>query len=83
MSSPPISVMPVDGGQCILDTDCSDFATGAVLSRRQDDGVIAYASRSLSSPERKYCVTRQELLAVVYYLKSFLIRGITARQSSH
>jgi len=33
--------------------------------------VIAYASRTLTQQERAYCVTRKELLAVVYGLKKF------------
>ena len=52
----------------MLDTDASDMGIGAILSQVQDDGgeaVIAYASRSLSRQEQRYCVTRRELLAVV------------------
>ena len=50
----------------VLGTDASDTGIGAVLSQVKDDGsevVTAYASRSLSRPERRYCVTRKELLA--------------------
>ena len=51
-----------------VDTDASNSGIGAVLSQLQDDGterVIAYASHVLTKPERRYCVTRRELLAVV------------------
>ena len=46
---------------------------GAVLSQ-MDEGqerVVAYASKALSKSERRYCVTRKELLAVVYFTKYF------------
>ena len=33
--------------------------------------VIAYGSKSLSKEERKYCVTRRELLAVVHFVKQY------------
>ena len=33
--------------------------------------MIAYASRTLSKPERNYDVTRRELLAIVYRLKAY------------
>ena len=33
--------------------------------------VIAYASRTLTKCERRYCVTRKELLAVVHFVKHF------------
>jgi transposase InsO family protein len=71
--SPPILAMPLDDAQYLLDTDSSNFAIGAVLSQLQDgqERVIAYASRHLSTREQNYCVTRRELLAVVYYLKYF------------
>ena len=57
----------------ILDTDASNHAIGAVLSQKtgNEERVIAYASRTLSKSERKYCVTRKELLALVYFVKYF------------
>ena len=58
----------------ILDTDASDVRIGAVLSQISDDGlerVIAFGSRTLSKPERKYSVTRKEMLSVVYFCNHF------------
>ena len=58
----------------VLDTDASHTGIGAVLSQLQKDGsewVIAYASRVLTRPERRYCVTRKELLAVVTFVQHF------------
>ena len=58
----------------VLDTDASDVGIGAVLSQPSEDGaerVIAYASRSLSRQEQRYCVTRRELLAVVEFTHHF------------
>jgi len=65
--------MPNDGDPFILDTDACDVSISAVLSQVQDgeERVIAYASRSLSKQEKNYCVTRKELLAVVFYSKAF------------
>ena len=59
-------------GDCI-DCDASDIGLGAVLSENQNGSevVIAYASRTLSKAERNYDVTRRELLAVVFGLKTF------------
>jgi len=45
-----------------------------VLSQEQDDGlehVVAYASRALSTAERRYSATHKELLAVVVFLHHF------------
>ena len=60
-------------GQYILDTDASNFAIGGVLSQVQDseERVIAYGSKSLKKPERNYCVTRRELLAIVVFLEKY------------
>ena len=72
--SPPILAFPDYQKPFILDTDASNLGIGAVLSQVQDDGqerVIAYGSRVLSKAERRYCVTRRELLAVVYFLQHF------------
>jgi hypothetical protein len=61
------------GEEFILDTDASGFAIGAVLSQVQEgqERVIAYASRTLSEEEQRYCTTRRELLAVVTFVKHF------------
>ncbi|XP_078458755.1 uncharacterized protein LOC144723702 [Lampetra planeri] len=57
----------------ILDTDACSSGLGAVLSQVQDgtERVIAYASRTLSGAELNYCVTRQELYAVIFACKQF------------
>ena len=72
-TSPVLGYPQVDGGEFILDTDASQYGIGAVLSQIQDgqERVIGYASRTLNKAERNYCVTRKELLAVVYFIKYF------------
>jgi len=67
----PILVHPDVTKPFILDTDASDKAIGAVLSEIVDDKehVVAYASGGLSKSERRYCVTRKELLALVHFVK--------------
>lgn len=57
----------------ILDTDASNTGIEAVLSQQQEDEekVIAYYSATLSCPERNYCVTRKELLAMIRAVKHF------------
>ena len=69
----PILTCPDFTKPFILDTDASNHAIGAVLSQKVGDKerVIAYASRTLSKSERKYCVTRKELLALVYFVRYF------------
>ncbi|CAK1590660.1 unnamed protein product [Parnassius mnemosyne] len=69
----PILGYPDAGKEFIVDTDASDIGLGGVLSQRNGDQeiVIAYFSKSLSKPERNYCVTRRELLAVVKSLQHF------------
>ena len=72
--SSPILIFPDFSKQFILDTDASEVGIGAVLSQVQPDGseaVVAYASRTLTKPERNYCVTRKELLAVIYFIEHF------------
>jgi hypothetical protein len=73
LTSAPILCMPTDDDAFIIDTDASDSAIGAVLSQVSDgvERVVAYASKRLSRAEVNYCVTRRELLAVVYFLRYF------------
>ena len=70
----PILAFPDHSRHFVLETDASDTGIGAILSQVQNDGgevVIAYASRSLSRQEQRYCVTRRELLAVVEFIHHF------------
>lgn len=73
LTSPPVLVLPCDDDNFILDTDASEHSIGAVLSVVRDgqERVVAYAGRSLNKGEINYCVTRKELLAIVYFVDYF------------
>ncbi|UYV63838.1 K02A2.6-like [Cordylochernes scorpioides] len=73
LSSPSMLAYPDPGEQLILDTDASNIGIRAVLSQPQDgvERVIAYFSKTLSKPERNYCVTRKGLLAIVKSIEHF------------
>ena len=73
LTTAPILAAPQDEGTYYLDTDASATSLGAVLQHEQSGTlrVIGYASRSLSDAERRYCITRKELLGVVYGLKKY------------
>ena len=73
LQQPPILALPTEEDVFILDTDAAMDSIGCVLSQLQNgqERVIAYAGRSLSNNERNYCITRRELLAIVYFLKYF------------
>ena len=73
LSTAPVLGYPRPEGLWILDTDASDVGLGAVLSQVQDgvERVIAFGSRTLRKPERNYCVTRRELLAIVSFVSYF------------
>ena len=57
----------------ILDTDASGVGVGGVLSQEGPEGerVVAYFSRAFNKAERRYCVTRRELLALVLSIRHF------------
>lgn len=74
LSSPPILVHPDFSKPFVLDTDASDMGIRAVHSQVGKEGeehVIAYGSRLFNKAERRYCVTRRELLVVVTFCQQF------------
>ena len=73
LTSAPILVPPCDEGDCVLDTDASDLALGAILQQEQDGQlrVIGYASCALINAEWHYCIMRKEPLGIVYGLKKY------------
>ena len=73
LAESPVLAYPDPNATFILDTDASDVGIGAVLSQEVDgdERVVAYGSRVLTKQERRYCVTRRELLAVVHFVKAY------------
>ena len=73
MVDAPVLAYPDMNLEYLLDTDASLDGVGAVLSQVQggQERVIAFYSKTLSTPERNYCVTRRELLAIVMATKHF------------
>ncbi|GFR33004.1 retrovirus-related Pol polyprotein from transposon 412 [Trichonephila clavata] len=73
ITSAPILAYPEARKQFILDIDASHESIGAVLSQETDgqERVITYFSKCLSRPERNYCLTRKELLAIVKAVEHF------------
>ena len=70
---------PEDDGVYILDADASDTGIGATLSQVQwnsssgksEERPRAFASKSLTKSQRRYCITKRELLAVVTFIQQF------------
>jgi hypothetical protein len=59
---------------CVIETDASDFALGAVCSQADDKGVnypIAFYSRKLLPAEMNYQIYDKELLAIVAAFKNW------------
>jgi transposase InsO family protein len=73
LTKPPVLALPNRQDSFILDTDASDIAIGAELIQVQDkeEKVVAYASYAMTQEQRRYCVTRKELLAVVRFTRQF------------
>jgi len=71
--SEPILVLPSDRENFTLDCDASNYGLETVLLQKQSGikKVIAYSSRTMSKPKRRYKTTRKEFLAIVNGLKQF------------
>ena len=72
--SPPILKYPDFEHPFILYTDASAYAIGSVLAQKCEDGkehVIAYASHTLESRERKWSTYDRELWAIVWSIRHF------------
>ncbi|XP_064459039.1 uncharacterized protein LOC135369375 [Ornithodoros turicata] len=57
----------------VMQTDASDYGLGAVLLQQHEGELrpVAFASRTLTSPERNYTVTEKECLAIMFALNKF------------
>ena len=73
LTSAPVIATSQDEGTYILDVDASDMVMGAVLQQEQKGllRVIGYASRIFNTCEKKYCITRKELAAIIFGLKQY------------
>lgn len=56
-----------------MQTDTSSVGLGAVLTQTINgvENIIAFASRALFDPEKRYSITEQEYLAVIWAIKKF------------
>lgn len=73
ITNPPILIYPDFSKDFNLSTDASGTTIGAVLSQQKEglDLPIAFASRILSSTERRYSTIEREALAMVWAVKNF------------
>ena len=74
LTSAPCLAYPLPEATFILDMDASKYAIGAELWQVQNgvERTITYASNILLPAQKRYCVTRKELLAEVKFTDQFL-----------
>ena len=73
LTNSPVLATPNDDDIYVVDVDSSGVGAGAVLQQWQGGKlrVIEYASRTYNAPERRYCVTRLEMLALIFALRQW------------
>ena len=67
LTSSPILLHPDNQKPFIVECDASNYAIGAILSQKDENGKlhpVAYYSRSLNNSELNYSITEKELLAI-------------------
>ena len=78
LSSAPVLALPDPAMPFELVCDASGFGLGAVLMQQQRP--VVYYSRKMTSAERNYVVTEQELLATVEALRVFCCYLLSGQQ---
>ncbi|GFU49307.1 retrovirus-related Pol polyprotein from transposon 17.6 [Trichonephila clavipes] len=72
LTSSPILIYPQPDKPFILDTDASNECRSSIISGNRWPGTSrSLLGKCLSKPERNYCVTRKELLAIVKAIEHF------------
>ena len=73
LCSKPVLHLPSDDGPFRIETDCSQYATGGVLSQLIEGKwrPIAYRSQSLTEAERNYEIHDREMLAIMEALEDW------------
>ena len=69
----PILAYPDNDCQFRLETDTSDFVTGAVLSMLKNDKwhPVTFSSHAMSPEERNYLVADKEMLSIIHTLEQW------------
>ncbi len=70
----PTLTFPSKSGPFHLECDASNFATGAILSQQQEDGLfhpIGFMSKSFSDTEWNYQIHNKEMLAIMHVLEEW------------
>ena len=74
VASAPILAMYDSTRPSRVETDAFNFATGAILSQKQDDGkwhLIAYRSLTMSTEECNYKIYNCEMLGLICALEDW------------
>ena len=73
LCSKPVLYLPSDDGPFRIETDCSQYAMGGVLSQHIEGKwrPIAYRSQSLTEAERNYEIHDREMLAIMEALEDW------------